>query len=107
MREIRNDLIKTHSDRRFRSEYDYALFEYYRSAKVIAFLERAGVAIAGRVLDAGCGGGGMSLSLAEHAKTSVGIDPFPRFNDAGTRLAHERGLHNLVFARADGMALPF
>ena len=27
MREIRNDLIKAHSDRRFRSEYDYALFE--------------------------------------------------------------------------------
>ncbi len=42
MREISNDLIKTHADRRFRSEYDYALFEYYRSAKVIAFLDRAG-----------------------------------------------------------------
>ncbi len=36
--------IKAHADQRFRSEYDYALFEYYRSAKVIAFLERAGVA---------------------------------------------------------------
>ena len=62
MREIRDDLIKAHADRRFRSEYDYALFEYYRSAKVIAFLERAGIVIAGRVLDAGCGGGGMPLS---------------------------------------------
>ena len=66
MREIREDLIKAHADLRFRSEYDYALFEYYRSAKVIAFLERAGVTIGGRVLDAGCGGGGMPLSLAEH-----------------------------------------
>ena len=64
MRVIDERAIKAHADLRFRSEYDYALFEYYRSAKVIAFLERAGVAVAGRVLDAGCGGGGMPLSLA-------------------------------------------
>jgi SAM-dependent methyltransferase len=107
MREIRDDLIREHSNRRFRSEYDYALFEYYRSAKVIAFLERAGVAVAGRVLDAGCGGGGMPLSLAEHASDVVGIDPIDRFTDAGVRLGRERGLAGLHFARADGMALPF
>jgi SAM-dependent methyltransferase len=107
MREIRDDLIKAHADRRFRSEYDYSLFEYYRSAKVIAFLERAGVTIAGRVLDAGCGGGGMPLSLAEHARDVVGIDPIDRFGAAGVVLGRERGLTNLHFARADGMALPF
>ncbi len=107
MREIRDDLIKTHADRRFRSEYDYALFEYYRSAKVLAFLERAGVTIAGRVLDAGCGGGGMPLSLAEHARYVVGIDPIDRFSQAGVKLAVEHKLHNLAFAQADGLALPF
>ncbi len=107
MREISDALIRTHADRRFRSEYDYALFEYYRSAKVIAFLERAGVAITGRVLDAGCGGGGMPLTLAEHARWVVGIDPIDRFGNAGVRLARERHLTNLAFARADGMALPF
>jgi SAM-dependent methyltransferase len=107
MREISDSLIRTHADRRFRSEYDYALFEYYRSAKVIAFLERAGVAIAGRVLDAGCGGGGMPLSLAEHAREVVGIDPIDRFSQAGVRLAREHGVTNLQFVRADGMALPF
>lgn len=107
MREIRNDLIKAHADRRFRSEYDYALFEYYRSAKVIAFLDRAGVTIGGRVLDAGCGGGGMPLSLAEHAGLVVGIDPIDRFGQAGVVLGRERNLGNLLFARADGMALPF
>jgi SAM-dependent methyltransferase len=107
MREISDERIKAHADLRFRSEYDYALFEYYRSAKVIAFLERAGVAIDGRVLDAGCGGGGMPLSLAEHARFVVGIDPIDRFGDAGVRLARERGLSNLRFARADGLALPF
>ena len=107
MREIRADLIKAHSDRRFRSEYDYALFEYYRSAKVIKFLDNSGVPITGRVLDVGCGGGGMPLSLAEHAVDVVGIDPFPRFVDAGVRLGRERGLRSLHFLRADGCALPF
>jgi SAM-dependent methyltransferase len=107
MREIRPDLIKAHADARFRSEYDYALFEYYRSAKVIAFLERAGVTIGGRILDAGCGGGGMPLSLAEHASFVVGIDPIDRFGKAGVTLGRERSLSNLQFAQADGMALPF
>ena len=107
VRTIDERAIKAHADLRFRSEYDYALFEYYRSAKVIAFLERAGITIAGYVLDAGCGGGGMPLSLAEETESVVGIDPVPRFHDAGVRLARERGLENLHFALADGMALPF
>jgi SAM-dependent methyltransferase len=107
VRTIDERAIKAHADLRFRSEYDYALFEYYRSAKVMAFLERAGVAIGGRVLDAGCGGGGMPLSLAEEAAEAVGIDPCDRFQDAGMRLARERRVANLRFALADGMALPF
>jgi SAM-dependent methyltransferase len=107
VRTIDERAIKAHADLRFRSEYDYALFEYYRSAKVIAFLERAGVAIRGQVLDAGCGGGGMPLSLAEDADLVVGIDPAERFQDAGVRLGRERGLTNLTFALADGMFLPF
>ena len=107
MRRIDDGAIKAHADLRFRSEYDYALFEYYRSAKVIAFLERSGVAVGGRVLDAGCGGGGMPVSLAEEASAVIGIDPWNRFGAAGVRLARERGLRNVHFALADGMALPF
>jgi SAM-dependent methyltransferase len=107
VRRIDERAIRAHADLRFRSEYDYALFEYYRSAKVIAFLERAGVRMGGRVLDAGCGGGGMPLSLAEEALQVVGIDPIDRFSDAGVRLARERKLAHLQFAMADGMALPF
>jgi ubiquinone/menaquinone biosynthesis C-methylase UbiE len=107
VRRIDDRAIKAHADVRFRSEYDYALFEYYRSAKVIAFLERAGITVGGRVLDAGCGGGGMPLSLAEEAAAVVGIDPVERFEDAGVRLGRERGVRNLHFALADGMALPF
>ena len=107
MRRIDEGAIKAHADVRFRSEYDYALFEYYRSAKVIAFLERAGVRVRGRVLDAGCGGGGMPLSMAEEADAVVGIDPAPRFQAAGVTLGRERGMRNLTFAQADGMFLPF
>lgn len=107
MRRIDDAAIKAHAQQRFRSEYDYALFEYYRSAKVLAFLDRVGVQTTGRVLDAGCGGGGMPLSLAEEAAFVVGIDPVQRFQDAGVRLARERRFTNLHFALADGMALPF
>lgn len=107
MREINDALIKRYADQRFRSEYDYALFEYYRSAKVIAFLERGGVKVGGTVLDAGCGGGGMPLSLAEEARFAVGIDLVDRFKDAGIRLAAERRLENIRFVRADGLFLPF
>jgi SAM-dependent methyltransferase len=107
VREIDTEAIKSHATRRFRSEYDYALFEYYRSAKVIRFLEQAGVTIGGTVLDAGCGGGGMPLSFAEEARQVVGIDLAPRFRDAGHRLAAEHGLRNLHFTQADGQALPF
>ena len=107
MRRIDPDAIASHASRRFRSEYDYALFEYYRSAKVFKFLEQAGVTVGGSVLDAGCGGGGMPLSFAEEARQVVGIDLAPRFVDAGHRLAAERGLRNLHFTRADGQALPF
>ena len=107
VRQIDESAIKRYSDVRFRSEYDYALFEYYRSAKVIAYLERAGVPIAGRVLDAGCGGGGMPASLAEEARAVTAIDLTPRFRGAGTRLAAERGVRNLSFTVANGLWLPF
>ena len=107
MRSIDEQKIKAHANQRFRSEYHYALFEYHRSAKVLAVLDRAGIPVEGRVLDAGCGGGGMPLSLAEEVSRVVGIDLSDRFIDAGTKLAGEMGLRNLTFAQADGMALPF
>ena len=107
MRRIDSAAIKAHADLRFRSEYDYALFEYYRSAKVFAFLDQTGVRLEGRVLDMGCGGGGMPLSFAEEARQVVGIDLAPRFAGAGHKLAAEHGLRNLHFTRADGQALPF
>ena len=107
MRRVDEAQIKTTADVRFRSEYDYAVFEYWRSAKVLRYLERLGVTTLGRVLDAGCGGGGMCVSFAEEAEVVVGIDLADRFREAGTRLAREHGVTNLRFAQADGTALPF
>ncbi len=107
MRVIDQDAIKRHGSVRFRSEYHYAVFEYWRSAKVLAYMHRAGIDQLGRVLDDGCGGGGMSVSFAEEADVVVGIDLSDRFAHAGTKLAEERQVTNIRFVQADGSRLPF
>jgi SAM-dependent methyltransferase len=104
---VDDDAIRHHGAVRFRSEYHYAVFEYWRSAKVLRYLERAGVRELGRVLDDGCGGGGMCVSLAEEASSVMGIEPAERVHDAGVRLAREKARANVTFSRADGTALPF
>jgi len=107
MRIVDDAAIRRHAAVRFRSEYDYAVFEYWRSAKVLAYLERAGITTFDRVLDDGCGGGGMCVSFAEEARLVVGIEPGDRFRDVGTRLAAEKRVSNVRFSYADGTALPF
>lgn len=107
MREIDNDAIREHGDIRFRSSYHYALFEYYRSAKILKRLEWDGIEVKGRVLDAGCGSGGIAVSFAEECEHSVGLDIENKFGDAGSRLARERNLPNAVFVQGDGTKLPF
>jgi SAM-dependent methyltransferase len=107
VRRIDNAAIAAAGAARFRSEYDYAVFEYWRSAKVVEALERGGVALGGRVLDAGCGSGGTVLSLAEEASFAVGLDLHARFASPGRRLAAERGVANVAFVQGDGTRLPF
>lgn len=107
MREIQPNAIREHGEVRFRSDYHYAVFEYFRSAKVIKQLERAGVGVRGRILDAGCGGGGIAVSFAEEGDFAVGLDIANRFEHAGQRLATERRVANVAFVQADGTAMPF
>lgn len=107
MRQIDNDAIRQHGDIRFRSYYHYALFEYYRSAKILKRLEWDQVAVRGRVLDAGCGSGGIAVSFAEECDLAVGLDIKNKFGDSGRKLAKERGIANAVFVQADGTGLPF
>jgi ubiquinone/menaquinone biosynthesis C-methylase UbiE len=92
---------------RRRSEYDYTLFEYLRSGKIIASVERGGLRVAGRVLDNGCGPGGTALSLAEEAAFVVGLDLDARFRNAGVRFGREKGIVNAAFVQGDGSRLPF
>lgn len=107
MRIVDDRAITEHAAVRFRSEYHYAVFEYWRSAKLLGYLERHGVRTLGRVLDDGCGGGGMCVSVAEEAPWVVGLDLSDRFRNAGERLALEKGVSNVRFTQADGGALPF
>jgi SAM-dependent methyltransferase len=107
VRAIDDRAIAQAAARRFRSEYDYAVFEYLRSAKAIEALGRAGVVLHGRVLDAGCGGGGTALSLGEEAEFAVGLDLEARFREAGTRLATETSASRVAFVQGDGGRLPF
>ena len=91
MREIDNDAIRAHGDIRFRSSYHYALFEYYRSAKILKRLEWDGIDVHGRVLDAGCGSGGIAVSFAEECDQAIGLDIKNKFGDAGlfgVRIGH-------------------
>lgn len=107
MRRIDNDAIRAAGEVRFRSEYDYAVFEYVRSSKVIRAIERSGAILQGIVLDAGCGSGGTAISVAEEVSFAVGIDLSPRFSDSGTRLAREKQVGNVAFTQGDGLRLPF
>lgn len=107
MRDVHPEAIREHGAVRFRSEYHYAVFEYYRSAKILKQLERSGVRLGGRALDAGCGGGGVAVSLAEECDLAVGLDIVSRFSEAGRKLARERRIGNVAFVQGDGLALPF
>lgn len=107
MRRIDNDAIRAAGEVRFRSEYDYAVFEYLRSAKVIQSVERSGVTLQGRVLDAGCGSGGTAVSIAEEVTFATGLDLSPRFSDSGTKLAREKRVGNVAFVQGDGLRLPY
>ena len=49
MRVVDEEAIARHAAVRFRSEYHYALFEYWRSAKLLRYLERAGFTNLGQV----------------------------------------------------------
>jgi SAM-dependent methyltransferase len=107
MRRIDNDAIRAAGEIRFRSEYDYAVFEYLRSSKVIQSVERSGVRLTGRVLDAGCGSGGTAISIAEEVTFATGLDLSPRFSNSGTRLAREKRVKNVAFVQGDGLTLPY
>ena len=106
MRIVDDAAIREHGAVRFRSEYHYAMFEYWAIGQGTWLSLPRWHHELGRVLDDGCGGGGMGVSFAEETAMVTGIDPADRFRDAGARLARERNVY-VRFAQGDGMCLPF
>jgi SAM-dependent methyltransferase len=100
-------LAKTGKDR-FLSDYHYAVYEYYRSAKIIKEFDNERIEYAEAIiLDDGCGSGGITVSLGEESALAVGIDIFPRFKNAAVKLSRELKLNRAKFIQSDGCALPF
>jgi SAM-dependent methyltransferase len=100
-------LAKAGEDR-FLSDYHYAVYEYYRSTKIIKEFDNEGIDYAKAViLDDGCGSGGITVSLGEESALAVGIDISPKFKDAAVKLSDELKINRAKFIQSDGCALPF
>jgi ubiquinone/menaquinone biosynthesis C-methylase UbiE len=60
----------------------------------------------GRLLDAGCGPGTVTLRLAPLFEAAVGLDPDPGMLACASRAAAERGIGNATWVRERAEALP-
>ena len=60
----------------------------------------------GRLLDAGCGPGILTVRIAHLFEEAVGVDPDPAMLAEGRRVAHERGITNIRWVQALAEDLP-
>ena len=60
----------------------------------------------GRLLDAGCGPGILTVRIAHLFEEAVGLDPDPAMLAEGRRVAHERGITNIRWVQAVAEDLP-
>lgn len=60
----------------------------------------------GRLLDAGCGPGILTVRLAHLFEEAVGLDPDAAMLADGRQVAHERGITNIRWAQARAEELP-
>jgi SAM-dependent methyltransferase len=68
--------------------------------------EKLGLEGSGRLLDAGCGPGILSVRLARLFEEAVGLDPDPAMLAEGRRAAEERGITNIRWVQARAEDLP-
>jgi SAM-dependent methyltransferase len=68
--------------------------------------EELGLDGRGRLLDAGCGPGILTIRLAHLFEQVVGLDPDAAMLAEGGRVAHERGIANIRWVRALAEDLP-
>jgi SAM-dependent methyltransferase len=97
--------------------YDHTIYEgsaaHYRagrppySPQLEAILaQQLGLDGSGRLLDAGCGPGILTVRLAHLFEEAVGLDPDADMLAEGRRAAHERGVANIRWVRAVAEDLP-
>jgi ubiquinone/menaquinone biosynthesis C-methylase UbiE len=60
----------------------------------------------GRLLDLGCGTGQLTLRLAEHVATAIGIDPEPEMLTEAASQARAAGVGNVTWAQGSSADLP-
>jgi SAM-dependent methyltransferase len=97
--------------------YDATIYQgaaaHYRSGRpgysgqleavLIAELDLDGI---GRLLDAGCGPGILTVRIAHLFEEAFGLDPDPAMLGEGRRVAHERGATNIRWVQALAEDLP-
>lgn len=60
-----------------------------------------------RILDVGCGTGHTTLAVASRARSVIGVDLTEQMLAQARRLAKERGIENVTFARGDAEQLDY
>jgi ubiquinone/menaquinone biosynthesis C-methylase UbiE len=68
--------------------------------------EELGLDASGRLLDAGCGPGSVTVRLAHLFEEAVGLDPDPAMLAEGRRIADDLGITNIRWVRARAEELP-
>ena len=78
----------------------------YSRELVPALVSEAGLDGTGRLLDAGCGPGVLTLALAGHFAEAIGLDPDAEMLAEGARRGAEAGIANIRWVRARAEDLP-
>jgi 2-polyprenyl-3-methyl-5-hydroxy-6-metoxy-1,4-benzoquinol methylase len=84
-----------------------ALVRANPSGTLAALLDAARPRPDERVLDVGCGAGGLALALASICREVVGVDLTPAMLDQARAAQAARGVTNVAWETADVTALPF
>ena len=74
----------------------------------VALLRSLGLADGQRVLDVGCGAGGLAIAMARHllAATVLGIDPNPVMTERAEQARAQQNIGNCKFKIGNALALP-